>query len=76
MKETEGIVLNAPEKMPIDPYVEIRQRARKIPTAHADKQHDRLRRFLENDRKVLRFYCMWDDRESMYGELRQFVSVL
>lgn len=35
--------------------------------------HDKLRQFFENDRKVLRFYCSWDDRASLYGELRFFV---
>lgn len=25
------------------------------------------------DRKVLRFYVVWDDRKSPYGELRQFI---
>jgi hypothetical protein len=34
---------------------------------------DRLREFLENDRKVLRFFLAWDDREQMYGELRPFI---
>ena len=29
--------------------------------------------FLKYDRKVLRFYMAWDDRNSLYGELRPFV---
>lgn len=28
--------------------------------------------FLENDRKILRFYCVWDDRERLHGDLRRF----
>lgn len=28
--------------------------------------------FLKYDRKVLRFVCIWDDRESLYGDLQQF----
>lgn len=27
-----------------------------------------LRKFLHNDRKVLRFFCIWDDTERMYGD--------
>ena len=34
---------------------------------------DKLSQFLKNDRKVLRFYVAWDDRKSLYGELRAFV---
>lgn len=31
---------------------------------------DTLGQFLRNDRKVLRFTAYWDDRESMFGDLR------
>jgi hypothetical protein len=42
--------------------------------SHDSQPHtDKLKKFLENDRKVLRFYCVWDDRESLYGEVREFV---
>merc|ERR1719409_1463372 len=34
---------------------------------------DKLDQFLKYDRKVLRFYLAWDDRRSLYGELRPFV---
>jgi len=34
---------------------------------------DKLDQFLKYDRKVLRFYLAWDDRNSLYGELRPFV---
>jgi len=34
---------------------------------------DKLDQFLKYDRKVLRFYMAWDDRKSLYGELRPFV---
>lgn len=36
----------------------------------------RLRKFLNNDRKVLRFYCMWDDSASLFGDRRPFVCIL
>lgn len=31
-----------------------------------------VQRFLKKDRQVLRFYCCWDDRESLYGDFREF----
>eukprot|EP00898_Chlorokybus_atmophyticus_P008294 jgi/Chlat1/8466/Chrsp80S00651 len=34
---------------------------------------DKLAQFLQNDRKVLRFFCIWDDRGSLYGERRPYV---
>ena len=58
--------------MPNDPYVSIRNRPHRNPSL-APERNDKLRRFLENDRKVLRFFCVWDDRDSMFGELREFV---
>lgn len=34
---------------------------------------DKYRQFLENNKKVLRFWCVWDDRQSMYGDRRPYV---
>uniref|UniRef100_A0A7S3GFT2 Uncharacterized protein n=1 Tax=Palpitomonas bilix TaxID=652834 RepID=A0A7S3GFT2_9EUKA len=34
---------------------------------------DKLNQFLKNDRKVLRFYCLWDDRDNMFGQKRPYV---
>jgi Ca2+-binding EF-hand superfamily protein len=34
---------------------------------------DKLAQFLKYDRKVLRFYALWDDTPSLYGEVRRFV---
>ena len=73
MTETLKISLNAPEAEPVDPYLESRNKP-KTNTATKVHHNDRLKKFLLNDRKVLRFYTLWDDRESMYGELREFVS--
>jgi hypothetical protein len=36
-------------------------------------EEDKLKQFLVNDRKVLRFFCSWDDRDSLYGEKRPFI---
>lgn len=33
---------------------------------------DELRKFLEHDREVLRFYGVWDDRAAPYGEKQHF----
>jgi len=34
---------------------------------------DKLAQFLKYDRKVLRFYALWDDTPTLYGEVRRFV---
>jgi len=34
---------------------------------------DSLKQFLEHDRHVLRFNCIWDDRESQFGDVRELV---
>jgi len=34
---------------------------------------DKLKQFMENDRKVLRFFALWDDRASLCGDRRPFV---
>lgn len=31
---------------------------------------DKLAQFLKNDRKVLLFHGYWDDRDSMFGDIR------
>ena len=40
----------------------------------SNKPPDKLKQFLENDGKVLRFFAIWDDRAHPYGDLRKFVS--
>ena len=34
---------------------------------------DKLRQWLENNKKVLRFFCVWDNRQGMYGDRRPYV---
>mmetsp|Transcript_21438 Transcript_21438/g.29789 ORF Transcript_21438/g.29789 Transcript_21438/m.29789 type:complete len:621 (-) Transcript_21438:127-1989(-) len=34
---------------------------------------DKLQKFIANDRKVLRFFCLWDDRDALYGDRRPYV---
>ncbi|XP_040017431.1 EF-hand domain-containing protein 1 isoform X2 [Gasterosteus aculeatus] len=59
--ESEGIVLNEPEPMPVDPRSERRKTPRPSFTtaAGADKMHQ----FLTMDRKVLRFFALWEDAD-------------
>ena len=35
-------------------------------------EKDTLRKYLDNNRMVLRFWCFWDDRESLYGQRRPY----
>lgn len=37
------------------------------------ERHDTLKQFLDHDRKVLRFYCFWDDSQSIYVDLRELI---
>ncbi|CAB4034756.1 EF-hand domain-containing family member C2-like, partial [Paramuricea clavata] len=37
------------------------------------EKEDTLKQFLQYDRRVLRFYCLWDDSDSMFGDLREMV---
>ena len=71
---SEGIELNDPEIPEQDPYAETRKQPLRSYKTPSD--FDKLKQFLELDRKVLRFYCVWDDRDSMFGEIRPCVSNL
>ncbi|XP_024522463.1 EF-hand domain-containing protein 1 [Selaginella moellendorffii] len=53
---------------PLSAYRKSLERHRvKVHKEYANKQ------FLENDGKVLRFFCVWDDRGAVYGERRPYV---
>lgn len=69
---SEGIDLNEPKTKPTDPYMESRRQPQYCYTTPSN--YDKLRKFLELDRNVLRFYCVWDDRDNMFGEIRPYVS--
>ena len=69
---SEGIELNPKEDPPQDPYGVSRQLSQNAYTTPSD--YDKLKRFMQMDRKVLRFYCVWDDRDNMFGEMRPYVS--
>ncbi|ORY37537.1 DUF1126-domain-containing protein [Neocallimastix californiae] len=59
-KEIEKIDLNPTEMMPEDPYQLERKRPLRIKSN--EQKNYPLTNFLEYDRKVLRFYCVWDNR--------------
>ncbi|CAB3978488.1 EF-hand domain-containing 1-like [Paramuricea clavata] len=68
---SEGIELNRPEEIARDPYTEGRKQPPRSYTTPSE--FDKLRQFLVMDRKVLRFYCVWDDRDNMFGEMRPYI---
>ena len=70
---SEGIELNSPNQKSSDPYMETRYQPEPSFTTPSD--YDKLRQFLELDRNVLRFYCVWDDRDSMFGEMKPYVGL-
>ena len=69
-----GITVPAAEDVPSDPYTqkrELQKNARRLTVGKGP--NDSLANFLRNDRKVLRFYSIWDDRRNMFGDQRQFI---
>ncbi|XP_036772286.1 EF-hand domain-containing protein 1 isoform X2 [Manis pentadactyla] len=69
--ESQGIELNPPEKMVLDPYTELRKQPLRKYVTPSD--FDQLKQFLTFDKQVLRFYAIWDDTDSMFGECRTYV---
>lgn len=70
----EGIALNPAEEQPEDPYLISRLPTDKPNNTHSTpSDFDSMKQFLVLDRKVLRFYAVWDDRHNMFGELRSFI---
>ncbi|XP_072498547.1 EF-hand domain-containing protein 1 [Notamacropus eugenii] len=69
--ESQGIELNPPEKMAMDPYTELRKKPLRMYITPSD--FDQFKQFLTFDKKVLRFYSIWDDTDSMFGECRTYI---
>lgn len=67
------MIVEPPESIPRDPYIEKRVKTTELKTYKTKTDFDKLKQFIEMDRKVLRFYAVWDDRQSTYGELRPFL---
>ncbi|XP_060516892.1 EF-hand domain-containing family member C2-like isoform X2 [Cylas formicarius] len=63
-----GIHVPDPIVAPEDPYLELRSHDRdSIQPKKPNRTQDNLGKFLENDKKVLRFKAYWDDSETEYG---------
>ena len=69
--ESEGKELLQQESIPVDPYTESRKQPLRSYDTPTD--FDKLKKFLELDRKVLRFYVLWDDQDAMFGETRKYL---
>ncbi|XP_015218867.1 EF-hand domain-containing family member C2 isoform X1 [Lepisosteus oculatus] len=69
-----GIRLNLPAPTPEDPYNSLRrQMEESMSPLRPYERSDTLRQFLDHDRRVLRFFCHWDDSETMFGDSRELV---
>ncbi|XP_032362525.1 EF-hand domain-containing protein 1 isoform X1 [Etheostoma spectabile] len=63
--ESEGIVLNDPEPMPC-----VNRDKKTRPSYTTPSKFDNKQQFLTMDCKVLRFFALWDDADSPFGETR------
>ncbi|XP_078612386.1 EF-hand domain-containing family member C2-like [Branchiostoma floridae x Branchiostoma japonicum] len=69
-----GVQVNLPENTPSDPYSGYRQQLDdSMQPLRPYERYDTLKQFLDNDGKVLRFYCYWDDSDAMFGDSREMV---
>ncbi|XP_054474886.1 EF-hand domain-containing protein 1 [Anoplopoma fimbria] len=67
--ESEGIVLNNPEPMPVDSYSKRRKNPQ--PSFTKASGFEGMQKFLTMDRQVLQFFALWDDTDSLFGETRR-----
>jgi hypothetical protein len=68
-----GVRIPDPTTAPSDPYKNIRNiQDGSCNPLRPYERVDTLKQFLEHDRHVLRFDCVWDDRDTKFGELRHF----
>lgn len=69
-----GVTVSPAYVTPDDPYSQFRHKLKEsMQPARPYEKQDTLEQFLDNDRRVLRFYCFWDDTESMFGDPRECV---
>lgn len=69
-----GIRIPDNANAPDDPYSNYRKAMdESMQPMRPYEKHDTLKQFLDHDRHVLRFYCYWDDSESMFGDPREMV---
>ena len=62
-----------PEEIPTDSYISKRQAALELPQHATPSPFDKLKQFLEMDRKVLRLFAVWDDRDQTNGDVRPYL---
>ncbi|KAJ8734012.1 hypothetical protein PYW07_014563 [Mythimna separata] len=70
--ESQGMELAKEESLPVDEYTEKERWKNVLPPKRSRVQDDRLLRFLQYDGKVLSFDVVWDDRDSAFGELKDY----
>ncbi|XP_007953799.1 EF-hand domain-containing family member C2 [Orycteropus afer afer] len=69
-----GVKLNLPGKCPEDPYMKFRKEMKdRMKPLRPYHSFDTRKQFLDYDRQVLRFFCLWDDTASEFGERRELV---
>ncbi|KAJ3275338.1 EF-hand domain-containing member C2 [Terramyces sp. JEL0728] len=69
-----GVTVPTNSEFPSDPYETQRQEIlSRMKATRPSVPNLTLKQFLENDRRVLRFYCVWDDTTSVFGDLRHMV---
>ncbi|XP_059739789.1 EF-hand domain-containing family member C2 isoform X5 [Bos taurus] len=69
-----GVKLNPPGQCPEDPYMKTRrEKLDCMEPICPYESFDTLKQFLEYDRKVLRFFCVWDDSGSVFGDRRELI---
>ncbi|XP_067460234.1 EF-hand domain-containing family member C2 [Thunnus thynnus] len=69
-----GVRINDPTTVPDDPYSNHREQIEKsMRPLRPYERRDTLKQFLDHDRKVLRFFCFWDDTETVFGDLRELI---
>ncbi|KAM6151499.1 EF-hand domain-containing family member C2 [Rhynchocyon petersi] len=69
-----GVKVNPPGKCPEDPYMKARKEmADRLQPLRPYEYDNTRKQFLEHDRQVLRFFCLWDDTVSQYGERKELI---
>ena len=65
--------MNQPEPIPKDSFTEKRKQSNELKTYKTKTDYDKLKQFLEMDRKVLRFYAVWEEKDLMSHDMRPFI---
>ncbi|XP_031554870.1 EF-hand domain-containing family member C2-like [Actinia tenebrosa] len=69
-----GVRVTPSSTTPSDPYSDHRKQiVGSMQPLRPYEKEDTLKQFLQYDRRVLRFYCLWDDSDSMFGDAREMI---